>query len=287
MIDLSTLPPPPFLLQDNDGDEDEKYLKALVYGAHGVGKTYLSGTAADVPEMRDVLMLSVEGGDMTLKNNPEREFKNITKVQARSFAQIAAFQKFVIAHCAIRDNDDEVSNDKLIRNESWLRGRVVSKPRRFYTVIIDSLAEVDSVHRNLLQGIIQDTDLEQDPEESSWATYNKNLSKITRFVKQIRDLPINAIFTAPSAFLEDATKRKRWRPKMVGQLATDVQGVVDVVGFLEAGNVNPESGEIPRRLWVMPTSSHDAKCRGSYNKEAYFMDPDMETIMRKVGLIQR
>src|SRR6476660_5334933 len=46
-----------------------RWLKALVYGSPGAGKTTLFGSAADVPEMCDVLYISAEAGEEALIDN--------------------------------------------------------------------------------------------------------------------------------------------------------------------------------------------------------------------------
>lgn len=43
------------------------WINMLVYGPYGDGKTHLAGTAALVPEMCDILYVSLEGGEKTLR----------------------------------------------------------------------------------------------------------------------------------------------------------------------------------------------------------------------------
>ena len=277
---------PPFLIVENERAEDKEYLNLLIYGVHGAGKTFLAGTCVDIAEMNDVFMLSVEGGDMTLRNNQEHDFRNIDKVQARNFSQIAAVQKFLIAHCGMRDREDESGVKDLCEWEEYLKGKPagsIKRPKRYRTIIIDSLTEIDSIHRNMLLGIEDDTPLEIDPNEGSWAIYNKNLSRLGRFVKQLRDLPIHTIFTCGRKFDKEERKNK---PKLVGQFADDVQGIVDVVGFLKRGTVDLNTGEVPRALAVMPGDDYDAKCRWSANTQPVFIDPTVGKILAAVGLTE-
>ncbi len=53
-------------IQPIKASERAKYLKLLVYGQPGSGKTYLAGTATKVPELSPVLFIDVEGGTKTL-----------------------------------------------------------------------------------------------------------------------------------------------------------------------------------------------------------------------------
>ena len=48
--------------------ETTNYLKMLVYGPSGIGKTYLLGTACDVPELMPMLVADVEGGLATIRD---------------------------------------------------------------------------------------------------------------------------------------------------------------------------------------------------------------------------
>src|SRR5262252_7280959 len=60
---------PPFRISPrrNAGD---RWLKMLVYGPYGVGKSTLAGSSVDVTGMRDVLMVDAESGDLVLQDNP-------------------------------------------------------------------------------------------------------------------------------------------------------------------------------------------------------------------------
>ena len=46
----------------------QRYLKLLIYGSPGVGKTSLAGSAVEVPSMRDVLMINAELGVLAIED---------------------------------------------------------------------------------------------------------------------------------------------------------------------------------------------------------------------------
>ena len=60
--------------------EAERRINVLIYGDSGIGKTVLAGSAAAVPEMRDVLVLDAEGGTESLvRTYPQCDAVRITK----------------------------------------------------------------------------------------------------------------------------------------------------------------------------------------------------------------
>ena len=92
---------------------------------------------------------------------------------------------------------------------------------------------------------------------------------------------MHTIFVCARRYDKEERKSK---PKLVGQLADDIQGIVDVVGYLRKGTTNIDTGDIPRALAVMPGNDYDAKCRWSANKHAVFVDPTIGEILQAVGL---
>ncbi|MNH35430.1 hypothetical protein D3C79_961110 [compost metagenome] len=67
-------------------------------------------------------------------------------------------------------------------------------------------------------------------------------------VRRFRDLEINALFVAGVDETEDAKKRKYFAPMLPGKLTKDVQGLVDVVGYIQ--KVPLEGGKVVRRLFL-------------------------------------
>lgn len=62
-------------------EETLSFLKLLVYGASGIGKTFLAGSAQDVPEMGRVLYCDVEGGITTLRGRKDLDVVRITQYE--------------------------------------------------------------------------------------------------------------------------------------------------------------------------------------------------------------
>lgn len=273
---------PPFTIQ-NLGERN-KYLKALFYGEYGSGKTWLAGTAADVPELNDVILISAESGELTLFD-PEHNFDKIDVVWAQTYATIARVYEFLRLHCQARDAGDI---DKLRQLEAKLKDVLpeeIETPRQYRTVLLDSLTEIETYCMNQLLGIKDSTRLDEEVASAEWAEYKKNHTMVQRLVRNFRDLPMHVIFTCARTFVQDEQKRFNYMPYLTGKLGAQVQGFMDVVGYLTMLPVD-EKGQLPRRLMVQPVGKFAAKCRFSTYKKAYFDNPTMGSILKDVGLTQ-
>ncbi len=267
--------------------ESKHWLKLFVYGGYGVGKTLLAGSASLVPQMRDILMIDAEAGGLTIATDnaiaAEEARNSIDRVRVSTFKDFARVQEFLKLHCKFRD---EGNDEKLKELEKNLRGDYDSdaEPRRYHTVIIDSLSEVEAFSMYQLLGITDRTHLDEEVQSAEWTEYKKNHSQILRAVRAYRDLPMNVIITSASNFMQDDRKRMIYSPALTGKLAKQVQGFMDMVGFYTMTQVD---GEDVRRLYVQPGAQYDAKNRFSSYKEKYFEDPTVEKILKSIGLLEK
>lgn len=268
------------------------WLKLLVYGKHGAGKTTLAGSAADVKSMSDVFMINAESGEMVLEDNPRvNNFKDIDIAHVSNFKQVAKMYEFLTSHCALRDSTSEESIEKMKTYESRLKGVDVSEihaPRRYRTVIIDSLTELDALCMYGLLGLQGAFDLSWIADSGNMRTaefseYKKNNNMVNLLVRAFRDLPMNVIILCGQAYEQDELKRFHYAPNLTGKLKTQVQGYFDIVGYLAVGSAT-EDKEASRRLYVQPVGKWDAKNRKSAFKGSYFDDPIMKSILEQVGL---
>src|SRR5690606_4881481 len=100
-------------------------------------------------------------------------------------------------------------------------------------------------------------------------------------VRRFRDLDIHALFVCGVDETEDAKKRKYFAPMLPGKLSKDVQGLVDVVGYLQ--KVPLEGGKVTRRLFLEGGNyggvNIAAKHRFGENLKSTFLDnPTMQTL---------
>ena len=273
---------PPFKIET--AATREHYLKMMVYGDYGVGKTYLCGTSVEVPHMNDVILINAESGDLTLDSN-EYAFGDIDRITCTQYRQIARVQEYLSKHCQFRDSDEAEAKEKLIEMESKLKGIEVKEPKRYRTVIIDSLGEVEAYCMYQLLGITEATKIDDETVPAEFKEYKQNFQMILRMVRRFRNLPMHVLMTCPRTFIQDEHKRFNFAPKLTGQLSSAVQGFMDVVGFLVIGQTAEEGKALPRKMYVQPAGRWAAKCRFSKFKGVAFENPSLKSILNEVGLL--
>ena len=276
--------PPPF--QVRPLQKRERYLKLLIYGNFGTGKTHLAGTASEIPAMQDVFLMNAEAGDMTLDI-----FSGIDEVTVKTMKEVARVFEFLRKHCAAREAGDM---DQLAKMQEFYTGQPVEgEPKQYKTVIVDSLSEIEQYCMAQLLGQEQMTKLDEDPNAAEWKEYKQNNHMIARMVRQFRNLPMHVIFTCAESFIQDETKKQKFSPALSGKLSKQVQGFFDMVGYLATANPKEEGdgiiseSAIARRLYVTPskTGKFDAKHRYSKFKGSYFQDPTNKSILEACGLL--
>lgn len=270
----------------------DRYIKQLIYGKHGVGKTTLAATAVDVDIMADVLLIDCESGDLTIQDsNRIRQKERIMSVKVGDFMTVGRIYEFVSSHCHFRDVQTPEATAKIKEIQSWLTGvpeTEIDHVFRFRTVIIDSLSEAEQYNMTSLMGYTE-TELmggasEDEIEVMGWGEFRKNKLMIEHLVRKFRNLPIHLVCVCAEGYLEDEIKRKAYRPALTGQLSRTIQGPFDVVGHLTIGDKD-QQGNQPRLFRVKPEKGVDAKCRFSSFQGDGFSDPTMAKIMQAVGLL--
>lgn len=227
-------------------------LNILVYGQSGVGKTYLAGSSDDVPQMRSVLVIDLEGGTETLRS----PYGDVDVVRVKDWKEMQAVY------------------DDLHRGE-----------HDYHTVIIDSLTEAakfnmygvmaDLVARKLDDGKYVDPDI---PSVREWG---KNIEQMRKFVRAFRDLPVHTIFTALERVDKDErTGMQTIKPMLSGKLADEIAAFLDVVLYYYIKEVPGADGgepELKRVLLTKKTAKHTAKDR-SGKLPQLIQDPSMAKI---------
>ena len=257
----------------------ERYLKLMIYGNYGVGKTTLACTSLEVESMRDVIMINAEAGDLAVNNMEGLEAITIT-----DFRTLGQIREFLMQHCRARDAGDE---DTLRKLQGALLPENVEDPdriRRYNTVIMDSLTEIEAYCFNQLLGVTDTTNISSEVQSAEWTEYKKNHSMMLRVARAFRDLPMHVIFTAAEQFNQDENKRYKFSPDLTGKLSKKIQGFMDMVGYLAIGK--GANDKTVRRLYVTPSAGgkYDAKHRYQAFKGEYFDDPSVGRILKEVGL---
>jgi GTPase SAR1 family protein len=277
----------------------KRYLKAIFYGPPGAGKTTLAASAADVEPLRDILLIAAEGGELVIEDNARiQEPEWIDVVRIKRIEQLQKLYSFLQNHCRARDRGDE---EMMIRLQNAVfHGDLdpMGAPnnpelhegdrlRQYHTVIIDSLTEIEAQNLAVTLKLDHDGLDVGDIQTAGWDEFRKNNHSIQRIVRAFRDLDLHILIICAQAYSQDELKRFHYQPALTGKLATQVQGFVDIVGWLNVGT--DETGAQRRALAVQPHTGPkaDAKNRFAAYKEPYFMDPSMTTIMEATGFLSR
>lgn len=280
--------PPPFKME-KPSVALSRWLNMMVYGKPGSGKTTLLGTGADIPEMRDILYIDAERGNLTMEENPRiknSQFLTDNRISVETFKEVAMVHDFLKAHCKHRD---EGNVEKLRALEAQVRGcdpSEIEEPKQFRTVLMDSLTEIDIYCTYGLLGITQQNVLHgeaSDIEVARFDEFRKNNQMVQMLCRAFRDLPIHFLASAGRVYAEDELRKRYYSPALTGQLKTQVPGFFDIVGYLDSAKVGDS---IERRMYVKPVGNFEAKNRRSVFQGDFFKDPYMVDIMKGVGLLK-
>lgn len=271
---------------------DKRTINALVYGPYGHGKTTFAGSAEEVPSMRDVLFINAESGDMSLTSHRTLDVISINK-----YDQLARIYEYLVLHCMWRDEGnvekllewerelkseiiplDEQTEptdpDRTWFEEQRLRaGKPMDEPFLYRTVILDSLSEMHKYLVYKFTGVdISTTPLDEEIERMEEWQSAQELFRL--LIRSFRDLPMSVIFVSAEDIREPNRKKGERKatalPKLAGQMAGDVAGFIDLVGYLvreiEAG------GETHRYLYL------GAGYEGWISKHRFENLPDLDYV---------
>jgi len=151
---------------------------------------------------------------------------------------------------------------------------LASEPHPFKTVVIDSLNELQFIAmRNVISSFSQIHRPYNDL--ASQSDYGKMLDDFDKFVRALRGLPLNIVFTcnvAPREFETDAVQ-----PQLIGKhSARNVARMMDVIGYLYKGEVE---GNAQARMMVFDAPDHVTKDR-SAKLPPVVPNPTYDTLLR-------
>ena len=233
--------------------EEALFIRMLLHGDSGAGKTRLAASAAACAEMQPVIFFDFEEGIMGA-----REFANmpITFVAATGQADIILLQKALLQQ---------------------------TKPK-YKTVVVDPLTE--------MYALMMDSQLSAAGRTSDMPQlqdYGAITTRMRKFFRLARQSPCHFIATCGTQPNKDETSGSIYMtPDLPGKLANQAPRFFDVVGYLAVHVRRPrgqaEATEVQRSLQVQPYGRIIAKDR-SNSLGHVVANPDMsglfETIFRK------
>jgi phage nucleotide-binding protein len=212
-------------------DEGDVLLKLLIYGEFGSGKTWLAGTAADHPALRDILFVTCEGGELTVRG---QDMMKTEKIESTRQIQ-------------------EVLDSLVHQREGYAR---------FRSVVIDSITAVRDI---FLEELLSQKGRKLDvPTIQEWGLVNVH---IRRIVRHFVNLPMNVIFTCLPRFYYPKAKDENpaldpveVSPDFSRKLSNAICAMVDHVWYIYEDGTKEDPTQ--RSLLTQPTGIYAAKTRG-------------------------
>lgn len=238
-------------------------INMLVYGEPGIGKTFLAGSAVEVPMLSPILVINVENGAKTLKGRyGDRD--DIDIITPKTFGQ-----------------HQKIYNDLYER-----------KGAGYNTVVYDNATEGQkSGIEYMFDGNKVSTDFTEF-EEATWANHgwNRSAEQMRKMVKAFSELPMHRIFLAwRKDVSKPEVKTERWGPAFSNAVAAQIPGMFDSVFYYYwAMSTDPTTKKLVKTRVLLTEGSPNAiaKDRDDGNKlPAIIQNPTMEKLCKLWGMI--
>lgn len=229
--------------------DDNRYVKSLVFGPAGQGKTFLLGTAQQDERTAPMLLLDFEGGDETLAG------LDIDVARIRSW------------------EDYNEAYELLASGESG-----------YNSVGIDSVSETHLwALLEILDNATAGSSRRTDPDALEIQDYGKATIQMRRLLREFRDLPMHVFYTAGAKQIDERGIGKVTVPSMAGAMAEEVVHLMSVVGYLA---VVEEDDETHRELILQNFPRFRTKVRVPWEAEApdTIEDPDISALLDVLGV---
>lgn len=236
--------------------QDNRFVKALIFGPPGQGKTYLLGTAQEDERTAPMLLLDFEGGDETLAG------LDIDVAPIRSW------------------NDYNEVYEALIGDHWTLEGSSLAEGESYRSIGIDSISET---HLWALLEILDTANAESsrrnDPDALEIQDYGKATIQMRRLLREFRDLDLHVFYTATSKTTDERGVGKVKVPAMAGAMAEEVVALMSVCGYLAV--VEDDDEEVSRELILQNFPRFRTKIRVPWEQEApdSIVDPTIPALL--------
>lgn len=183
------------------------FLKLLVYGEPGAGKTVFAGQAMDSEHLGKVLFLPIEGGLISIADrNPD--FIDIGRA------------------------DDGTPNNRTLLDLEDLVWKLVNRAagyEKYKTVVIDSVTDLQSRD---LEEIVKSANRKD--ADVQLQDYGKDTTRMRRVLRMLRDAKLNVILTALARKEqgENDPAPTEVRPDLTQSLSNSIMGFMDFVWYL-------------------------------------------------------
>jgi hypothetical protein len=241
-----------------------QYMKALIYGKPGVGKTTLVAQAQKIPGMTPVLFMT-----------PDQAEADTLRKEAPD-AQVAFIRKFS-------------QFDQIYKAAAKLSGS--GTPIPFKTLVIDTGTEAQKLSMNdimsalLISGRPGGGEVNFDvPSMREWG---ESISQMRTLFRHFRDLPVNFIVTCHEAEAKDNRSINWIVPDLPGKLKNQACGMFSNVFYLAVERTTVAEGrtkivEAERRVLLTGlTEGYQAKSRTGLF-ERVIQEPKLEDLYRQI-----
>jgi phage nucleotide-binding protein len=221
-------------------------INLLVYAESGWGKTTLAGSSDAVPEMRKVAVLDFEGGDLSLSHS----YPNVDIIPVKDWVDVQS-----------------------VYDELHAGGH------GYQTIVIDSLTEIQKLCMYWVMKRVIDESPNREEFVPSMREWGINLEMMRKFVRGMRDLPYNVIFTALVA--DDRNQRTgitTKKPSLSGKLKNEVAAFLDVVAYGYMKEVT-DQGETKQMRLLLTQSTDEVIAKDRTGKlPQVVVEPDMKQL---------
>jgi phage nucleotide-binding protein len=210
--------------------QNVQFIKQLIYGEPGAGKTFFLGSAGQSPLTSPAIIVDIEGGTLSIRHMPGVE---VVPVRSLKKAQ-------------------EIINEIAMDTSDYYK-----------TFCLDSITEMQKLDMQYIMAEQykkkpETTDVDV-PSQREWGKSSNHMRQVLRLA---RDLPMHVVVTALEASdYDEQTNLKNYYPSIPGKLRMEIPGFFDIVGRLEA-KVGSDKA-IMRQLQTAKTNRVIAKDRTS------------------------